>query len=304
MTATPEGGAPAGMPPQRVGLGVLWMCLAMLILVGMDAIAKHLAQLFPVSEVVWARFTFHLLFMVPLLGRRLPLIVMTRSPRFQFLRGAAILLASGAMVTGLRYIPLAETNVLFASSPLIVTALSVPLLKERVGPRQWIGVIVGFVGVLLIMRPGFAAVHPAAILVLLGAVFYAISQIAARRLGQVDDPRTTVLYTALVCFVVMSAIVPFVWVAPRPIDWAVMAATGFLSMTGHLAAAKAFQLAPAATVSPFNYSGMVWAVLFGFVGFGDLPDEWTVIGALVIVASSLYILRRRRQVRQAEGPAD
>lgn len=291
----------AGQPPsQSVGWGVFWMCVAMLLLVGMDAIAKHLAQRFPVPEVIWARFTFHLLFMAPLLARRLPLVAQSRNPRLQFLRGAMILLASSAMVTGLRYIPLAETNVLFAASPLIVTALSAPLLKERVGPRQWAGVIVGFLGVLLIVRPGFAAMHPAAAVVLLGAGFYAGSQIAARSLGSLDDPRTTVFYTALVCAVAMSAVVPFVWVAPRPVDWAVMAAAGFLSMTGHLAATKAFQMAPAATVSPFNYSGMVWATLFGFLGFGDLPDAWTVIGALVIVGSSLYVLRRRRIRRRGE----
>lgn len=290
----------AGLPAQRVGLGVLWMCLAMLLLVGMDAITKHLTQLFPVPEVIWARFTFHLLLMAPLLGRRLPLVAATRDYRLQILRGAMILLSSGSLVTGLRYIPLAETNVLFAASPLMVTALSAPLLKERVGPRQWIGVVVGFIGVLVIMRPGFAVMHPAAVVVVSGTIFYAISQIAARRLGQIDDPRTTVFYTALVCVVVMSAIVPFVWVTPRPVDWAVMATTGLLSMTGHLAATKAFQMAPAAVISPFNYSGMVWAVLFGFVGFGDLPDVWTVVGALIIVASSLYILHRRRQVRQTD----
>ena len=288
------------LPPQRVGWGVFWMCVAMLLLVGMDAIAKHLAQLFPVSEVIWARFTFHLLFMAPLLARNLPLIARTRSSRMQFLRGAMILLASGAMVSGLRYIPLAETNVLFAASPLIVTALSVPMLKERVGPRQWAGVVVGFLGVLLIVRPGIAAIHPAAVIVLLGAGFYAVSQIAARSLAHLDDPRTTVFYTALVCALAMTVIVPFVWVVPRPVDWAVMAAAGFLSMTGHLAATKAFQMAPAAIVSPFNYSGMVWATLFGFLGFGDLPDGWTVVGALVIVASSLYILRRQRVRRKKE----
>jgi len=287
-------------PPQSVGWGVFWMCVAMLLLVGMDAIAKHLTLRFPVAEVIWARFAFHLLFMAPLLARRLPLVSRTRNLRLQVLRGVMILLASGSLVTGLRYIPLAEINVLFAASPLIVTALSAPLLKERVGPRQWAGVVVGFLGVLLIVRPGFAAMHPAATVVVLGAGFYAISQIAARSLGAVDDPRTTVFYTALVCVAAMSAVVPFVWVPPGPVDWAVMAATGLLSMTGHLAATKAFQMAPAATVSPFNYSGMVWATLFGFLGFGDLPDVWTVIGAVVIVASGLYVLRRRR-IRRGTG---
>lgn len=284
--------------PQSAIRGVFWICTAMLVLVGQDAISKYLTQDYPVAEVIWARFTFHLLFMVPLIVRRFPVVLMSRGPRLQFLRGLMILLAAGTVVTALHFIPLAETIVLFSINPLIVTALSVPFLKERVGLRQWIGVVVGFFGVLLIVRPGFAAVHPAALLLVLGAGFYAISQLVTRRLGQLDDTRTTVLYTGLLCCVVMTAIVPFVWITPDILGWALMAGAGALSLAGHLAAARAFQVAPAATVTPFNYSGLIWATLFGFLIFGDLPDRWTVAGALVIAGSSLYVLARRRRRQQ------
>ena len=212
-----------------------------------------------------------------------------------------ILAASFMMVTGLNYMPLADVAVLFAVNPLFVTALSAPLLKERVGPRQWVGVVVGFCGVVLILRPGLGVVHPAAGLLLAGALFYAISQIAARKLGAIDDTRTTTLYTAVVCTIGTTGIMPFVWVEPDLVGWLLIAGAGALSMSGHLAATKAFQVAPAATVTPFNYSGLIWATLFGFLLFGDLPDLWTVAGGCIIVGSSLYVLARRRKLRQKSG---
>ncbi len=290
--------APTRTAPQSVGRGVLWMCTAMLLLVGMDAICKHLTVSYPVSQVIWGRFTFHLLFLLPLMGRRLPELCISQGLRFQLWRGGMILAASFMMVTGLYFMPLADVAVLFAVNPLFVTALSAPLLKERVGPRQWIGVAVGFCGVVVILRPGMGIVHPAAALLLAGALFYAISQIASRKLGAIDDTRTTTLYTALVCVFGTSGVMPFVWVAPDLSGWMLIASAGVLSMGGHLAATKAFQSAPAATVTPFNYSGLIWATLFGFLFFGDLPDGWTIAGGCVIVGSSLYVLARRRKRRQ------
>lgn len=276
------------------------MCTAMFVLVGQDAISKHLTQDYPVSEVIWARFTFHFLFLLPFIAPRLMVLAKTRQPVLQISRGLLILGASGTVVTALHFIPLAETIVLFSINPLIVTALSAPLLKERVGPRQWAGVVTGFLGVLLIVRPGFAAIQPASLLLLVGATSYALSQLITRRLGQIEDTRTTVLYTGLSCSIVMSAIVPFTWVEPDLLGWVLMSGAGFLSLLGHLAATRAFQAAPAATVSPFNYSGLVWATLFGFLLFGDLPDGWTVVGALIIVGSSLYVLARRRRIKREE----
>ena len=294
-------GPPAiGSTPQSVGRGVLWMCAAMLLLSAMDAICKYLTATYPVSQVIWGRFTFHLLFLLPLMSGRLTELCVTHGFRFQLVRGGMILAASFMVVTGLYFIPLADFNFLFSINPLIVTALSAPLLKERVGMRQWIGVVVGFCGVLVIVRPGFGVMHPAAGLLLLGALFYAISQIATRKLGAIDDTRTTTLYTALVCVVGTSGAMPFVWVAPDVNGWLLLAGAGVLSMAGHLAATKAFQVAPAATVTPFNYSGLIWATLFGYFIFGDLPDGWTVIGGVIIVASSLYVLARRRKRRQSE----
>lgn len=286
-----------GETPQSTGWGVFWICLSMLLFICMDGIAKVLIQTYPTVEVIWARFTFHMLFMAPLILRRFPETVVARAPWLQVLRGAMVLMTNFFIVMALWSLPLAEVSVLAAVNPLIVTALSAPILGEKVGVRRWIGVVVGFLGVLVILRPGSAIFQAAALLPLVGAFGYAINQLTTRRLGRIDHPLTTVFYTALLGCVIMTAVVPFVWVTPDPAGWGLMAVIGVLSLGGNIAGTKAFQVAAAAVVTPFNYSALIWATLFGFFVFGDLPDGGTVAGALVIVASSLYVLRRRRRVR-------
>jgi len=290
----------AGETPKGVGWGIFWMCSSMLLFVCMDAATKHLIRSYPIAEVIWVRFVFHLLFMAPLMVRRLPVLARTRSPRLQILRGAMVLVTNAAIIVALQFLPLAEVAVVGSISPLIVTALSVPLLGERVGMRRWIGVAIGFVGVVLVVRPGGDLVHWAAIFPLMGSVFYAVNQISTRRLGLVDHPLTTAFYTALVGLVGAGVVVPFLWVAPDTKGWLLMAAVGLLSLGGHILAARAFQAAPAAVVTPFNYSSLVWATGVGYVVFGDLPDGWTMAGAMVIVASGLYVLDRQRKKRKPE----
>lgn len=290
----------AGEAPQSVGWGIFWMCSSMLLFVCMDAATKYLIRSYPIAEVIWVRFVFHLLFMAPLIASRLPVLARTRSPGFQILRGAMVLLTNVAILVALQFLPLAEVAVLGSISPLIVTALSVPLLGEKVGMRRWTGVAIGFVGVVLVVRPGGDLVHWAAIFPLLGSISYAINQISTRRLGRLDHPLTTAFYTAVVGLVGAGVIVPFLWVAPDMKGWLLMAAVGLLSLGGHILAARAFQAAPAAAVTPFNYSSLVWATGVGYVVFGDLPDGWTVAGATVIVASGLYVLDRQRKKRQPE----
>lgn len=285
---------PARSRAPSVGRGILWMLLSMLLFVGMDTIAKYLTAFYPVTEVVWARFLFHLLPMLVIMGRRFPVVATTRRLNLQLLRALMVLLTTFMMISALRFIPLADANALVAVSPIFVTALSVPLLGEQVGPRRWAGVAIGFLGALIIIRPGLGIMHPAAVLPLTAALLYAVNQLTTRRLAATDDALTTVFYTASFGVVTTSLIVPFVWVTPTPEHWAIMIAVGFLSFTGHYASAKAFSEAPAATVTPFNYSALIWAALFGFIVFGDLPDFWTVVGAAIIVSSSLYILHRGR----------
>lgn len=291
----------AGNTPQSVGWGIFWMCSSMLLFVCMDAITKHLIRTYPIAEVIWVRFVFHLLFMLPLMAGRFAALARSRAPGVQALRGAMVILTNVAILVALQFLPLAEVAVLGSVSPLIVTALSVPLLGEKVGVRRWIGVTIGFAGVVLVVRPGGELIHWAAVFPLLGSVSYAINQISTRRLGGLDHPLTTVLYTALVGVGSTSVVVPFLWVMPDAAGWALMAGVGLLSLGGHILVARAFQTAPAAAVSPFNYSALVWATVVGYLAFGDLPDGWTVAGAAVIAVSGLYVLDRQRKKRKPEG---
>jgi drug/metabolite transporter (DMT)-like permease len=291
----------AGETPQSIGRGIFWMCSSMLLFVCMDGLTKHLIRTYPVAEVIWVRFVFHLVFMLPLMARRLPVLAKTRSLGLQMLRGAMVNLSNVAIIIALQYLPLTEVSVLGSVSPLIVTALSVPLLGEKVGLRRWVGVTIGFVGVVLVVRPGGDLIHWAAIFPLLGSISYAINQIATRRLGRIDHPLTTVFYTALFGVACTSVAVPFLWVAPDMTGWLLMAGVGLLSLGGHILTVRAFQVAPAAVVAPFNYSALVWATVVGYVAFGDLPDGWTMVGATVIVASGLYVLDRQRKKNRPEG---
>ena len=278
----------------NAGQGILWMLLSMLFYVSMDTIGKYLSQTYPVIEIVWARFLFHLIMMAPVIWSQFPRVVMSESYRYQGLRAAMVVLTNITMITAMRFIPMTEASAVASASPLIVTALSVWVLKEKVGLRRWSGVVIGFVGVLIVIRPGMGLVHPATALPLVAAMFYAINQVTTRRLGGIDNPMTTVFYTALFGVLATSLVVPFFWVMPAPADLGLMAAMGLFSFLGHYANARAFQSAPAATVTPFNYSILLWATLTGFMVFGDLPDGWTLLGALIIAGSGLYIFSRSR----------
>ncbi|MEE8499988.1 MAG: DMT family transporter [Kiloniellales bacterium] len=276
------------------GRGILWMLATTFCFVSMDALAKYLSQSYPVLQVVWARYVFHLLILALVLGPRLPRVVRTGRLGLQFLRSLFLLGATGLFFAALSFIPLADATAIMFVAPILVTAMSVPLLGEHVGPQRWASVVVGFLGALVIIRPGSDAMEPAALLALGAASCYGFYQIATRRLSATDAPLTTLMYSAAVGVLVSCAVVPFFWVTPSPADWLAMMGLGLFGALGHFALIKAFQAATAVTVTPFGYVNLLWAVLFGFVMFGELPDAWTVLGAAIIAASGLYILHREK----------
>ena len=276
------------------GRGILWMLATAFCFVSMDALAKYLSQSYPVLQVVWARYVFHLLILALVLGPRLPRVARTGRLGLQFLRSLFLLGATGLFFAALSFIPLADATAIMFVAPILVTAMSVPLLGEYVGPQRWASVVVGFLGALVIIRPGSDAMEPAALLALGAASCYGFYQIATRRLSATDAPLTTLMYSAAVGVLVSSAVVPFFWVTPSPADWLTMMGLGLFGALGHFALIKAFQAAPAVTVTPFGYVNLLWAVLFGFMFFGELPDAWTMLGAAIIAASGLYILRREK----------
>ena len=272
--------------------GIMWMSLAMLFFIGMDGSAKYLTADFTVLQVIWARFTFHLLAMAVIFLPRLRSFAQTKSHRFQVFRALTVLVTTSCVTTSIAYIPLTEAEALASTSPLFVAVLSAPFLKETVGRKRLIGIAAGFVGVLVILRPGASIMHPAAILALAAGFFFAVNQLVMRYLA-FDSPLTTVFYTAVIGTVLTSIAVPFVWVAPSLQSWGVMAMMGCLSLAGQYAIVRAFAAAPAASVSPFCYTALLWAAIIGLFVFGDVPDLWTIAGVLVLVASGVSVIRSR-----------
>ena len=284
--------------PASMARGVAWILLATFLWVGSDSLVKFLSQAYPTPQILWARYTVNALVVVLLLNRRLPAVARSARPSLQLFRSCMTLGSTSLFFFALRTIPIADANAVFFFAPILVTALAVPLLGESVGFRRWIGVLVGLTGVLVIIRPGFAHVQVGLLLVIASAVINAVFQIITRLLSRSDHAWTTMLYTPVVGCVVTSGLLPFFWTPPDLAGWSLLVALGLCSGGGHAAMVKAFEAADAAAVTPFNYAGLIWAVLFGYLLFGDFPDGWTFAGAGLIVAGGIYILHRQR-VRRA-----
>jgi drug/metabolite transporter (DMT)-like permease len=260
----------------------------------LDAVTKGLTASYPVPVLLWLRFvgqTGALLLLLPWLGWRG--LVATTAPRIQLARGLALTLSAGSFVFALSYLPFATAKVLSFTSPLLVTLLSLPLLGERVGWRRAIAVGVGFLGVVAVIRPGFAATELewAMMLPLLSAAAYACYQLLTRRIAQHDAPVASLFHVSAVGLVAASLLVPFYWVPVPPWLVALLLVHGALVGAGHFLQIRALALAPASLLAPFGYASLLWAVLIGAVVFGETIGAFTVLGALVIAGSGLYLFR-------------
>jgi drug/metabolite transporter (DMT)-like permease len=287
-------------PPGSVVRGILLMLATGLLFSIMDALSKEMTAHYPVLQVIWARYFFHMLIMLAVLSRLRPLgtLVRSRRPGLQLVRSLAVVLSSAFFVAAIKYIPLADATAVNFVAPLLVTALSVPMLGEKVGVRRWSAVAVGFLSVLIVIRPGPGMIHWAVLLPLIGAVCYAFYQITTRMLAGIDDWPTTILYSAVVGVVGTSIAAPFAWTNPDWLGWAGFLALGILGSTSHLLLIRAFALAPASTLSPFGYVQLIWAILAGIIVFHDVPDAWTLLGGALIAASGLYVLFRESYLRR------
>jgi drug/metabolite transporter (DMT)-like permease len=280
------------------------MCAGVAMFPFMNAAVKLLGARYPVPEIVWARFTGHLAVMLlvflPQYGWRL---LATRRPAVQIGRSLAMLASNALFVMAISRVPLATASAIGFTSPLIVTALSVPLLHESVGIRRWSAVMIGFAGALLVIRPGSGLHDRAVLLLLLGSAAYALYQIATRWVSFYDGAATGIVFTALLGSLAMSCFLPFVFVWPHgALDLALFASLGLLGGAGHYLVIRAFHSGPAAVIAPLGYIELIGTTTLGYVIFGNFPDLWTWVGAAVIIASGLYIAVRERKRRAA--PAD
>lgn len=280
--------------PERA---VLFMALAAVLIPLLNASAKYLAAAYPVLEITWARYAGHFVYMLiafaPTRGSRL---LVSSRPVLQLTRSALLCASTLIFISALAYIPLSTATAVSFTGPLIVTALSPLVLREEVGGARWIAVAIGFFGALVVVRPGSGAQHWAAFLIFASATCSAFYQLLSRKLASHDRAETSITYIALAGFVLTSIPLPLVWVTPTGYrDALLFVSLGLFGGFGHYFMVRAYELAPAPFVSPFNYAQILGAALLGYLVFGYIPDPWTWIGAAIIASSGIFILYRERR---------
>ena len=292
---TSEPAASAMYEAQRPGLAVALMLLAMFAFAAMDGVSKALAQHLSIPQILWVRYIFYTAFVAVMLRRPgLGPTLRSRQPWLQLGRALLIIVENGMFVLAFTMMPLADMHAIAAASPLIVVALSAPLLGERVGVRRWLAVLTGFVGVLVIVRPGFQALDWRIVVAVTATLLWALYQILVRMCARTDSSDTTWAWTAVVGLAATSTVGPFVWTWPDALGWTLLLAIAALGTLSHLALIKALGYAEAGALQPYSYTLLVWAAVIGFVMFSDMPDAWTIAGASIIIASGLYAWHRER----------
>jgi len=290
----------------RPALGAVLTMLAMLGFACMDAISKWVVQDYAITQVLWVRYGLFAVFAVLLIGPRVARrAIHSNRPWLQAGRAVLAVVESGVFVLAFAYLPLAETHAVAATSPLIVIALSVTLLGERAGFARWMAVIAGFIGVLVIIRPGFQSLDWPILLPLLGAFLWGLYQILVRLCSRSDSSETTLIWSAFVGLAAMTTVGPWQWTDPDAMGWTCLIAVAVIGTLSHFALIKALSFAEAGAVQPFSYTLLVWATVLGLLVFGDVPDVWTIAGAGIIVLSGLYTWQRDRaeasRARAARG---
>lgn len=283
---------PPPAPTDRILRAILSTIVAMACFAILNAMSKTLSTSgYPVIEVIWARYVFAFLFMLALFlprsGRKLFSIHRLDT---QVVRGLLLFFSSFLFFHGVVYLPLATAASISLASPIIVTALSARLLKEPVGPRRWAAVVVGFIGALIVVRPGHAGFDWHVLLIVASTVCSSFYQLFSRRYGQSERPDASATLATIVGTVAATPFVPFEWVTPTSTWHALLfVGMGIMAGTGHYFLTIAYSQAPAAVVTPFNYTQLIGSAILGYAVFHEMPDLWTWVGAAVIIASGLYI---------------
>ena len=283
-------------------LGIALMALAVFFFAGADTVAKFLAGAYHPLQVAGMR-------QVGLVGGVLLWLMLrgtaelrTRQPKMQILRGLCAGVSASLFVISLRYIPLTDATTIAFVAPFFVTILGAILLKEPIGPRRWFAIVAGFSGTLVVMRPGFAAFHPAYLLVMGSAFLFAVRQVISRNLARTETTLATVAFTAGVSAALLGLVQPFVW-EPIARDHIVLFVMyGAFAAMGEFLVIKALEIALAVVVAPLQYTMILWTSFFGYSVFGHVPDGFTILGSVIIITSGGFTLWREHQIgkRRAE----
>ena len=264
----------------------------------MDGFAKYLSSTIPVLQITWSRYFFTVIIVLPVM-----LVFFrknfkwTEQPKLQLIRGLLLFCANILFFYSISVISLAKALTLAFIAPLIVTILSPILLNENVGFRRWAAVITGFIGSLIVLRPGFVDINLASVAALGTGFLYGIYLIVTRKLHNSDHPLLTLLITGIVGAIIGSIIMPTVWVQPTLTEWYMMFAIGFFASVGHLLLILSLRYADASKLAPFGYFEIITNIIIGYYFFNHFPDNWTFIGLFVIISSVIYIFRREALYR-------
>ncbi|MFO1146928.1 MAG: DMT family transporter [Alsobacter sp.] len=278
-------------------IGIALMCGAVFCFSGLDSTAKYLSRELPTQQIVWARYFASLALTAIILNPvTQPGVLRTRRLGFQLARSGVLFGSTLLNFVALRYLQLAETVSITFFTPLLVALLGIALLGERLGRARLAAIAVGFIGVLVVVRPGASTTQPAVLLSVASCFCYAAYSLMTRQLAGVDSAQTTLFYSGLAGVVLLTPVLPVFWKEPpSTLHWVLMASMGVYATVGHFLMIKAHHFAPAGVLSPFMYTQLLWMVTLGWLIFGDVPDHWTVAGGLIVVASGLYLLSQERR---------
>ena len=265
----------------------------------MDGFAKFLSSDLPILQITWARYFFTVFFILPIMffffKKKL---VWTDKPKLQFIRGLILLSANVCFFYSISVISLPKALTLAFVAPLIVTAFSPVFLGEKVGFRRWSAVVIGFIGSLIVIRPGFVEINLASLAALGTGVMYGFYLIITRKLSTSDNPLLTLLFTGVVGTFIISIFMPFFWVSPTFSQWSMMISLGIFASIGHLLLILSLKYADASKLAPLSYFEIITNTIIGYYFFNDFPDNWTFLGLFIIVLSGIYISRRGHLVKK------
>ena len=277
--------------------GIAYMAGGMFLFSAVDTQAKFLTESLHPIQIVWSRQLGLFLGVLILIAMRGVSVLHTKQPLLQVGRGVLAAISATLFIVAVSYVPLADAVAVSFVAPFIVTLLGALILREAVGIRRWVAVTIGFAGTLIVMRPGMGVLHPAVGLVLIAASAFACRQVLSRALSGTDPVQTTVAYTAIVGSALLTIPLPFVWQAPQMgLEMVLLVSIALMAAVAEVLVIKALEVAQAVVVAPVMYSLLIWGTFYGWIVFGELPDLWTWVGALIIVATGVYTLNRERLV--------
>ena len=276
--------------------GIALAILATLLFAFLNSMTKHVSQVYPMVMILWFRYLFFGGYGLAVgLKYHKKRAFNSLVPILQITRALLLLAEIGVYVFAFRHLPLAEISAISGTGPIVTMTMSALILREVITVRQWLIVVLGFVGICIIVKPGFASFNPWMLIPLFGTVLWGLYQVLTRLVSQYDGAERTTLFTGTIGFVILCIILPFYWL-PVDISWLLkFSVLAILGVAGHSTLIKALAIAPASLLQPFSYVNIVWAVLFGWLFFNTIPEITTFIGSAIIIFSGIYVIKLKQK---------